>query len=148
MLHEWLALAVEAVWVSWLCVDDLSVDVHRIIILKWWVASQHFIEQDADGPPVHCFAVTLVEQNLWSNILRRAANSVGPLCDYFGKPKVNHLKISITANHDVLRLQISVHNIFALQVLKYRHYLCPIKRCLFRVKVADTSMIRKKVSSF
>jgi hypothetical protein len=26
--------------------------------------------------------------------------------------------------------------------------LCPIKRCLFRVKVADTSMIRKKVSSF
>ena len=111
MLNERLAIAVKTIWVSWLCVDDFTIDVHGVIILEWRVTSEHFIQQDSECPPVNGLSMALVEQNLWRYIFWSSANGVGSLSDNLGETEVNHLQVAIGANHDVLWLQVSVYDL-------------------------------------
>lgn len=38
---------------------NLLIDLDGLICKEWRVASCHFIDEDSQGPPVHCFVVTL-----------------------------------------------------------------------------------------
>ncbi len=147
MLNQRLTLAVESIRVSGLRVDDFSVNIHRVIVLERRIASKHFVKKNSESPPVDGFSVALVQQNLRSDVLRSSANGVCSLCNDLCKAEVNHLQVAISANHDVLRLQIPVDNVETLKILENRDDLGSVESCLFGVEVADTSVVGEEVSA-
>lgn len=60
VLNKRLAFTVEAIGVSWLGVDNFPVNIHGVVVLEWRITCKHFVKQDAHGPPVHCFSMTLI----------------------------------------------------------------------------------------
>ena len=119
MLHKTLKLGVEAIWILGLGVDDLLIDVHGVVIEEWGMASMHLVDQDAEGPPIDWLRVSLVEEDLGSNVFWSATNSVSSFLDNFGETVIDELEVSIVADHDVFWLQVSVDDVFAMEVLEY-----------------------------
>ena len=101
MLDQRLKVLVESFWIPWLGVDDFSVDVHWIVILERRVASEHFIEQDAESPPIDRKTMTLIQQYFWRNVLGSSANSVCTFFDDLREAEINHLQITVRANHKI-----------------------------------------------
>ena len=62
--------------------------------------------------------MALVEQDFRGNVLRSSANCIRPLCDHLRESEVNQLQIAVATYHNVLGLQISVHDVLALQILE------------------------------
>ena len=118
MLDQTLELGIETVWVLWLGVDDLLIDVHGVIIKEWGVTGVHLVNQDSEGPPIDWLRVSLVEENLGRNVFWGSANGVSSLLDDLGKTVINQLQVAIVANHNVLWLQVSVDDIFTVEVLE------------------------------
>lgn len=44
----------------------------------WHLPSQHFKDEDAEGPPVHCPAVAFALDDFGGQVLRGATQSPGP----------------------------------------------------------------------
>ena len=147
MLRQRLQVRVEALGVLGLCVDDLTINIHRVISLEWRITSKHFVEQNAHSPPVHSFSMPLVEQDLGSDVLWSSANCIRPLGNDLCKTEVNHLQVTICANHDVFWLEISVDNVQALKIFEDRDNLGSVKCSLLWVEVADASVVGKQVTS-
>lgn len=56
--------------------DDLFVNAHGVLIPERGLADQHFVDEDAQRPPVNRGAVPLVADYFRSEIFRRAAQGV------------------------------------------------------------------------
>lgn len=119
MLDQTLEVGIKAVWISWLRVDNFLVDVHWIVIHEWSMAGVHLINQDTEGPPVNWLGVAFVEEDFGGDVLGCATDGVGALLDFFGKSIVNKLEIAIICDHDVLWLQVTIHYVLAVQILKH-----------------------------
>jgi hypothetical protein len=128
-------LRIEAIRVFWLGVYNLPVNVHWILILEGWEPGQHLVDKDAQAPPVYWFSVTLIQKDFWSNILWGAANSEGAFGNDFSEAEVNHLQISILPYHYIFWFQVTIDDIFRMQVLKDSEYLGTVENCLFKVKM-------------
>ena len=59
-------------------------------------SSEQLVHEDAEGPEVHRSVVTLVQDDLRSNILRSAAECpcLPPGINVFGEAKVDHLYVA------------------------------------------------------
>ncbi len=44
--------------------DNLLVDLDRLIGIEGRIASGHFVNEDAQSPPIHCLVVTLEGEKL------------------------------------------------------------------------------------
>lgn len=119
MLDKTLKVRIKAVWISWLRVNNFLVDVHWIVIHEWSVTGMHLINQDTEGPPVNWLGVAFVEEDFGGDVLGCATDGVGALLDLFGKSIVNKFEIAIICNHDVLWLQVTIHDVLAVQILKH-----------------------------
>lgn len=115
--------------------------------MERWVTGQHLVEQDSECPPVDCLAVALVEENFRSDVLWGSADGVGTFGDDLGESEINHLQVSVTADHDVLGLQVSVDDVQTLEVLEDGHDLGSVECSLLGVEVADASVIGEQVSA-
>ena len=78
----------------------------------------HFVDQDSEGPPINWLRVSLVEENLGRNVFWSTANGVSSLLDDLRKTVINQLEVAIVANHDILWLQVSVYDVFTVEVLE------------------------------
>lgn len=47
--------------VQWFC-KDFAVHLIRILIVEGWETCKHFVEEDAEGPPVDCFGVATASE--------------------------------------------------------------------------------------
>ena len=56
---------------------DLFVDAHRVGVPEGRLPDQHLVHEDAQRPPVHRHAVTLVADHLGREVFGRAAEGVG-----------------------------------------------------------------------
>jgi hypothetical protein len=79
----------------------------------------HLVNQYSKRPPINRLAVTLVQKNFGCNVLGSAADSVGALLDYFSETIINQFQITVIRYHNVLRLQVTIHNVFTMQVFKH-----------------------------
>lgn len=147
MFDQALKIGVKPIWIPWFSIYDLPINVHGVVILKWRVSSEHFIDQYAEGPPVDSLSMALIEENLRGNVFGCSTNGVGPLSNNFGKPKVNKFEVAISADHDVLWLQIPVDNILRLEILENGNDLSSVESRLLGVEVSNRSVMRKKISS-
>mmetsp|Transcript_105990 Transcript_105990/g.199617 ORF Transcript_105990/g.199617 Transcript_105990/m.199617 type:complete len:265 (+) Transcript_105990:208-1002(+) len=118
LFHQCLRVLVKVLWEVDLSCQDLLVDAHRILITEWRLANDHLIDKDTQGPPINWLSVTLVQQNLGSNVLRRAAKRVGPCArlNDLRKPEVCELGVAILAHENVLRLQVTMNDVLAVDV--------------------------------
>jgi hypothetical protein len=73
--------------------------------------------------------MTLIHNDFRSKIFWCATYSVSPfsITYSFDEPKIRELQVSRLVNEDILRFQISVYQIFAVQILKAKYYLSCIK---------------------
>jgi len=109
--------------------------------------------------------VTSVQENLRGDVFGGTTDSVGSLLDDFSKAIVDELEISICANHDVLRLKISVHDVLGMQVLENRSDLSAIESreshndfkqvrikryllSLFGVEVTNSSVVGEQIATW
>lgn len=97
--------------------EDFLIDEDRIGIVKGWIAGEHFVQQDAERPPVDSAAVTTALNDLRSEVLGRTAEGPGAVFHLLGKAKVGDLGVAVRVNEQVLRLEISVHHLILMQVL-------------------------------
>lgn len=59
-----------------LALENLLVDGHRVVVVEGINAGQHLVGQDSERPPVDGFAVTLVKEHLWCQVLGCTAQCV------------------------------------------------------------------------
>ena len=52
---DWINMS----WPIYLSTQDFLVNPEGIIIKEWGISSQHFVDEDAEGPPVHRLVVSL-----------------------------------------------------------------------------------------
>ena len=60
-------------WVSDVGVFDGSVHQMLVLVEEGWDADQHFVEEDAEGPPVNCVIVTFAGEHFGRKIFSSAA---------------------------------------------------------------------------
>jgi len=91
--------------------------------------------------------MTLVQQNLRSDILRSPANRVGSLGHNLGESIVDELEITVVCNHDILWLEVTIANVPRVKVLKDAGNLCAIKGRMTTVEVSYCAMVSEQVTA-
>lgn len=71
--------------------------------------------------------MSLVVDNLWCKVFWSTTDSESSILNSFRESKVSEFKVSVCANEDVFRLEISVDNVFRVQVFKYEDDMSCIK---------------------
>ena len=104
-------------------IHDLLVDAQGVVVVERRVARKHFEDQHAQRPPVDELVVALALDDLWSQVLRRAAEGVGAVADDLGKAEVGDLDVSLLVDEEVLRLEVSVGDVHGVEVLECEHDL-------------------------
>jgi len=91
--------------------------------------------------------MALVEQNLRGNVLGRATQRVrsGARFNDLCKTEVCELRISVLAQENVLRLQVAVDDVLAVDVRKCTSNLCCIKLGLLIGELAGTAKVSKEL---
>lgn len=99
--------------------EDLLIDSHWVIVIEWVNASVHLISQDSESPPIDWFTVTLVQEHFWSQVFWGSAKGIGSSLAVFSKTKVRQFQISFLIDQDVFRFQVSVDDIFGVEIFKH-----------------------------
>lgn len=71
--------------------------------------------------------MTLVEQNLRSDVLWCTTDGIGTLSNDLSEPEIDQLQKAIISNHDVLRLKVTIDDILSVEVLEDANNLGSIK---------------------
>ena len=59
-----VSLLVNSVGEFYFALDDFLVDHHRVVVIKGVDADEHFVEEDAEGPPVDRLGMAFIQNNL------------------------------------------------------------------------------------
>ena len=76
--------------------SHLFVNAERVVVKKRGITSQHFVDKDPKGPPVHGLIVSLALNDLGGQVLGGATKSPRPIRDALGEPEVRDLEVSFT----------------------------------------------------
>ena len=68
--------------------------------------------------PHRALAMAIVLEHLWGHVLGGTAGGVRPVLHLLGETKVNHFHVALDVKQDVLRLQIAVDVVLAVQRLE------------------------------
>mmetsp|Transcript_13699 Transcript_13699/g.24814 ORF Transcript_13699/g.24814 Transcript_13699/m.24814 type:complete len:241 (-) Transcript_13699:1050-1772(-) len=92
--------------------------------------SHELEDQGTQRPPINSFGVPSTRYNFRCKELGRSTSCVGMPNHKLGQAKVCNLTIAVTIYQQVFRLEISVHNIPAMKMLKSTQDACQIKLCM------------------
>jgi hypothetical protein len=81
-------------------------DLIRVFVHEWTPANHHFVDEHAKSIPVNGLTMTFVKDNLWSKVLWRTTQSVGPLStlQLLEETKVRELQVATLVKKDVFWL--------------------------------------------
>ena len=127
--------------------EYLLVDSHGVLVAERINSRKHLIYDDPQGPPVHRLSVALVQQNLRGQVLRSPTECVGPSLDHLRKAEVRELQIAIGAQQEILRLQVPVHYVQRMQILKHAHYLRTVYSGWFRLEFPYVSQVGEQFAA-
>ena len=85
-----------------LSVEDVLVDVERLLVGEGVDTCDHFVDEDSQSPPVDGFAVALARQYLRGQVLWGAAEGEGTVFDYFSEAEIGQLEVTVMGDEDVL----------------------------------------------
>jgi len=87
-------------------------------------------------------------KDLWTHVLKTATKGVSFLCCDLGKTKICDFDVSTKIEHDVLRFEISVDNIFLMQILNSQQNLDKVLFGLFLLEPHHSPLQMKKLPSW
>ena len=92
--------------------------VTRLARVEWRESNNHFVGQDAEGPPVDGVRVADLLQDFRSEILRSTAEGVRllVLSQNLGEAEIGKQKIAILVQQNILRLEIPINNLLLVEV--------------------------------
>ena len=79
-----------------------------VLIKERRISSKHLIDKDSQWPPVHSLVVALGLDDLWCQVLWRAAQGPCSVRHFLGESKVSDDHMALSVQKYVLRLQVSV----------------------------------------
>ncbi len=94
--------------------EDVLVDHKRIIVGKGVYSGDHFVDEDAQSPPVDGLAVSLVMEDFGGQILGSSTEGESPVLDDLGESKISKLEVAIGSNQYVFWLEVSVNDVFGV----------------------------------
>jgi hypothetical protein len=105
------------------------------VTLEGKVSTHENIQKDSERPSID-FTVVLSVQNFWCHIIRSTGNSLQLLVSFLslGKTEINQLEFATSRKHDVLWLNISMHNSLAVHVMASAKHFLHVLFCLFFTK--------------
>mmetsp|Transcript_22328 Transcript_22328/g.72433 ORF Transcript_22328/g.72433 Transcript_22328/m.72433 type:complete len:255 (-) Transcript_22328:2073-2837(-) len=115
------------------------------VVHKGSVPDAHLVDEDAERPVVDEIVVPLPGDDLRSHVLRRAAHGEGAVAvvrEMFGEAHVDNLDVSRVVDHEVLRLQIAVHDPLAVHVEEPAEHA---RRDKFAVVLLEAAPVRAKI---
>ena len=68
------------VWPSERCLLDELVHLVLILVIKWWDADYHFVNQYSKRPPIKRVVMTCAYNHLWRQVLRSTTERVWLSC--------------------------------------------------------------------
>ena len=123
MLDQTLGVLVESLGEDDLSFQNLLIDGHRVLVVEGVDSSDHFVKQNTESPPVDGLSVTLVQQNLRGEVLWGSAQGVGSSFDDLRESEIDQLEVSVGGDHQVFWFEISVDNVFGVEVLEHHSNL-------------------------
>ena len=110
-------------------VYDVIMQGWQIFGVKWGVSCKHLEYNDAHRPPFGRKAVILTLNDLGWHVSRRSTLCIGKLVlsQDSSKAEVDHFEVTRLVNHQVVRLDISVHNVVLVKYVKCKDHLHCIK---------------------
>lgn len=103
--------------------------------IKWRISAAQFISQNTQTPVVHFSVKWSIFDNLRAKVVRCTTKGFSLRGWWFDRPtKITQFKNSLISNHDILRFDITMYDIFLLKINKsVKHlfhiflYCCLIK---------------------
>jgi hypothetical protein len=81
----------------------------------------HLVNEDSEGPPINGFSMSLIEDDLGSDVLGCTTDSeCSALVEDLGEAKIGKFEIAVIANEQIFRFEIPEDDVFAMQILKAR----------------------------
>ena len=102
-----------------LAFEDLLVDGHGVVVVKWIDAGDHLVGEDAEGPPVDRLAVAFVEEDLWGEVLRGTTERVCARLAVLCEAEIGQFEVALIVDKDILGLQITVDDVQRVQVFEH-----------------------------
>lgn len=98
MFDDRLDIFIKVLWETNLSLEDILVDDHRILIRERVYPSVHLVDEDAQSPPVNSLPVTLIQQNLWSQVLWSSTQCIGSSFYYLRETEVSEFQVAVLCN--------------------------------------------------
>mmetsp|Transcript_23181 Transcript_23181/g.54206 ORF Transcript_23181/g.54206 Transcript_23181/m.54206 type:complete len:204 (-) Transcript_23181:881-1492(-) len=107
--------------------ENLKIHFFLVLGVEGREANKHLVDENAQAPPVHCLAVSLLRQHLRGHVLRRPTEGVRRLlrsvADVLGQAEVGQLDVTVCGQKQVLWFQVTVDEAHGVQVLQGQHHL-------------------------
>ena len=123
MTDKGLGVVVKTFRKMQLSFENILIDDHWVIVSEGFNSSNHFVNDDSQGPPVDWLAVALILKDLRRQILRSSAESKSPVFDHLCETKVCQFDVAVRSDEDVFWLKIPVDGVFGVQVLENENKL-------------------------
>lgn len=91
--------------------------------------------------PIDTLVVALGADNLGSEVIRRTTKSPGNVRNFLGKTKISNLEMAMSVQEQILRLEIAVDDVHAVEIIQCQCDLCSVE---FGHRVGEA--LRKVVS--
>lgn len=128
-------------------------------------AGNHLVNDAAEGPQVRARRNALFGQQLRTDVLGRAHETVAPLSgaavlvdhrlvrgvrllQYLRTPEIGHFDVHVVVQQYVLRFQVPVHDVQVVQMLQRAEYFAGVETCAGRVERAHFVDVRQHVAVF
>jgi hypothetical protein len=118
--------------------EDLSMHYFLVFVPKWWKATQHFIDEGAESPPVNLLSVTFAQKELRGQVLWAATKRKSATIEsdsLFTQPKIDEANVAIHIEQNVLGLEVTVDDLSSMKVRQRRDNLSGVKTGSFLGKV-------------
>ena len=84
-----------------LAFEDLLVNGHGVIVIKWINTGNHLVGEDAEGPPVDWLAVAFVKEHFWSEVLRCATECVCARLAVLSETEISQFEVALIIDENI-----------------------------------------------
>ena len=136
-------------------VDCLLLDelVHFRVILRAGVerreSDDHLVGQDSQGPPVHRERMAALDQNFWSQVVGSSTEriSLSVALDDLSETEISQADIAILVHEDVLWLEITVDDVFLVEMAESHGDLNGVEPSAFFGEASHLAEVHKQLSA-
>lgn len=94
--------------------QDILINCHRVIISEGVNTSDHFVDHDAQSPPIYRFSMPLVQEDFRGKVFWCSTEGESSIFDELRKSEIRKFDVAVGGYQNILRLQIPIDDVFAV----------------------------------